>query len=209
MEAEQEAIISDTANETSADATEQGQDLREAAKALLDNSHPFAKLFPLMEGDEYAGLVEDIRLNGLRDAIWVDQHGRILDGRNRMRACMEAGVPCKRQTFEGDDAAILRFVISRNLHRRHLDASQRALIAAELANIKSGEFAGNQHVPSANLQRAQLSQTAAANLMNVSPRSVADAVKVRNEGEPELFQAVKEGKLKVSRAAKTVQGIHR
>ena len=55
MEVEQETIISDTANETSADATEQRQDLREAAKALLDNCHPFAKLFPLMEGDEFAG----------------------------------------------------------------------------------------------------------------------------------------------------------
>ena len=62
-------------------------------------------------------------------------------------------------------------------------------------------------MPSANLQRAQLSQAAAAKLMNVSPRSVADAVKVRNEGAPELLQEVKEGKLKVSRAAKTAHGI--
>jgi hypothetical protein len=158
-----------------------------------------------MEGDEYAGLVEDVRLNGLREPIWVDQHGRVVDGRNRKRACLEAGVPCTRRTFEGDDDAILRFVISRNLRRRHLDASQRAAIAAELANIKPGNFAGNQHVPSANLQSPLLSQAGAAKLMNVSPRSVADAVKVRNEGAPELFRAVKEGKLTVSRAAKTAK----
>ena len=118
---------------------------------------------------------------------------------------MEAGVPCTKQTFDGDDDAILRFVISKNLHRRHLDASQRAMIAAELANIKSGEFAGNQHVPSANLQSPQLSQAAAAELMNVSPRLVADAVKVRNEGAPELLQEVKQGKTTVSRAAKTAK----
>ena len=100
-----------------------------------------------MEGDEYAALVEDIRLNGLREPIWVDQHGRILDGRNRMRACMEAGVPCNKKTFEGDDDAILRFVISKNLHRRHLDASQRALIAAELANINPGSSQATSMCP--------------------------------------------------------------
>jgi ParB/Sulfiredoxin domain len=158
-----------------------------------------------MEGDDFAPLIADIRAEGLREPIWIDHQGRILDGRNRMRACLKAGAPCIKRTFPGDDAAILRFVISKNLRRRHLDASQRAMIAAELANIKPRVFAGNQHVPSANLQTSQLSQAGAAKLMNVSPRSVADAVKVRKEGEPELLQAVKEGKLTVSRAAKVAK----
>jgi hypothetical protein len=59
-----------------------------------------------------------------------------------------------------------------NLKRRHLDATQRSAIAAELANIKLGDFVGNQHVGSANWQ-TPVSQTEAATLLNVSPRSVA------------------------------------
>jgi len=49
--------------------------------------------------------------------------------------------------FKGDNAA--KDVISWNLHRRHLNESQRAMVAAKLANIKIGD---NQHIGgSANL----------------------------------------------------------
>ena len=137
MKAEQETITND-ADETSHDAAEHCHDLQQTTTALLDNSHPLASLFPLMEGAEYAGLVEDIRANGLREPIVVDGRGRILDGRNRLRACLEAGVDYTKTTFSGDDDAILRFVISKNLHRRHLDTSQRAMIAADLANHRHG-----------------------------------------------------------------------
>jgi hypothetical protein len=128
------------------------ENLVETDTWIINKAHPYANLFPLMEGDDFAALIADIKANGLCELIWMDEQGRILDGRNRMRACLKAGVPCNKRTFHGDDAAILRFVISKNLRRRHLDASQRAMIAAELANIKRGVFAGNQHVPSANLQ---------------------------------------------------------
>jgi hypothetical protein len=56
-----------------------------------------------------------------------------------------------------------------NLKRRHLDATQRSAIAAELANMRLGD---NQHGGSANWQTL-VSQTEAATLLNVSPRSVA------------------------------------
>ena len=122
MKAQQQTITTD-ADETSHDATEHCQDPQQTT--LLNNSHPLASLFPLMEGAEYAGLVEDIRANGLREPIVVDGRGRILDGRNRLRACLEAGVEYTKTTFSGDEDAILRFVVSKNLHRRHLDTSQR------------------------------------------------------------------------------------
>ncbi|WP_247460200.1 MT-A70 family methyltransferase [Bradyrhizobium sp. 153] len=52
--------------------------------ALL-SFHRFANLFPLIEGQEFYDLAEDIRENGLRDRI--DLLGdAILDGRNRYRA---------------------------------------------------------------------------------------------------------------------------
>jgi hypothetical protein len=56
-----------------------------------------------------------------------------------------------------------------NLKRRHLDATQRSAIAAELANMQQGQR--TDLIPSANWQN--VSQTEAAALLNVSPRAVA------------------------------------
>ena len=85
--------------------------------------HPIAEIFPMIEGPEFDALVADVREHGLREPI-VTFEGAILDGRNRFRACQAAGIPYRLEPFRGDDAA--SFVVSLNLRRRHMDASQRA-----------------------------------------------------------------------------------
>jgi hypothetical protein len=90
--------------------------------------------------------------------------GKILDGRNRYRACIEAGVELRFRTFgdrasDGDDPRA--FVISLNIMRRHLSESQRAMIAARLANLDEGR-------PSKTPVIAGVSQGEAAELCNVS-----------------------------------------
>lgn len=91
--------------------------------------HPAAEIFPLMTGDQFQGLVEDIRENGLLEPIILFE-GKILDGRNRLRACEEAGIEPHFTEVIGVDPT--NFVISRNLHRRHLTVGQRCAIALDL-----------------------------------------------------------------------------
>jgi MT-A70 len=160
--------------------------------------HPYAELFPLMEGAEFASLVADIKANGLREPIveYGRPGGPILDGRNRYRACMEADVPMVTRVYEGNDP--LTYVLSLNLHRRHLGESQRAMIASKLANMKQGARTDLQ--PSANLPEV-VSQPDAARLLNVSDRLVRDAKVVREKGVPELVERVERGELPVSAAA--------
>ena len=95
--------------------------------------HPLAKNFPLMNGVEFNELVADVKANnGLHEPITLYQ-GKILDGRNRYRACLNAKVEPRFEEFEGNNAAALAFVISKNIHRRHLKAKEkRDAIAALL-----------------------------------------------------------------------------
>jgi phage N-6-adenine-methyltransferase len=158
--------------------------------------HPLANIFPLIEGAEFHALVEDIRLNGQREPI-VLLDGKILDGRNRYRACLLAGEEPASVTYYGEDA--VSFVISLNLRRRHLDETQRAVVAAKLANIKR-EDTLNKGPRSANLQNG-ISQSDAADMLNVSTRSVSSARKVIDEGVPKLVEALERGEIAVSAAA--------
>jgi hypothetical protein len=93
--------------------------------------HPLADLFPLMMGNEFGEFVADIKANGLREKITLYE-GKILEGRNRYRACREADVKVETDDFEGDEACARAFVISKNIHRRHLDARQKREIVAAL-----------------------------------------------------------------------------
>ena len=157
--------------------------------------HPYAAVLPLLEGKALADLTADVKTNGLREPI-VLFAGMILDGRNRWNACKAAGVEPRFVDYQGNDP--LALVISMNVRRRHLDESQRSLIASRLANMRQGERTDLQ--PSANLRK--VSQAEAAERLNVSERSVTFAALVLNEATPALLHAVEQGKIAVSLAAK-------
>lgn len=91
--------------------------------------HKLAKYFPLLEGEEFDLLVQDIQENGQLEPI-VTVNGEILDGVNRYRACQKLGIEPVTVAYEGDDP--LSYVISLNIRRRHLSESQRAMLATEM-----------------------------------------------------------------------------
>jgi ParB-like chromosome segregation protein Spo0J len=161
-------------------------------------THPLAEIFPLIDEDSFVALKNDIAAHGLHEPIWFYE-GQILDGRHRYRACRELELDCPTRSYTGDDP--LGFMLSMNLQRRHLNESQRAMVAAKIATMRQGER--TDVAPSANLQK--VSQSKAADLVNISVRTLADAKKVQAEAQPEVIRAVEAGHIAVSAAAKLAQ----
>ena len=136
------------------------------------HSHPAADIFPRMAPDDFEQFKANISANGLLEPIWIC-NGMVLDGRHRMRACSESGIEPSFRKYAGDDPSA--FVVSLNLQRRHLDTSQRAMVAAKLAILPK---AANQHSPNGEPSKTQAD---AAEMLNVGKRSVELARKVLDE----------------------------
>lgn len=165
------------------------------------SSHPIADLFPLMSDSEFFALKQDIAGNGLQEPIWIYQ-GMVLDGRNRYRACQEIGIDAPSREYLGADP--VAFVVSLNLARRHLNESQRGMVAAKLANMRRGgdrPSANDSNFESANLPNGNVSQPQAAEMLNVSERTVRSAKKVIDYAIPEITQKVDSGEMSVSLGA--------
>ncbi|MGZ6279481.1 MAG: DNA modification methylase [Ktedonobacteraceae bacterium] len=156
--------------------------------------HELANLFPLIEGEEFAALVEDIRAHGLELPIYMYE-GKILDGRNRYRACLEAGINPRYKVYEGDSPA--SFVVSMNKHRRHLTSSQLAFSAVELEKLlaveaekrkQATQFGANGGQNNLTTDKGKASAQAAS-IMGTNQQYVLDAKKVIAHS-PELAQQV-------------------
>lgn len=158
--------------------------------------HELSNIFPLMQDAEFDALKADIKQNGLIEPIWIDRDGKIIDGRNRHRACIETGVSEKFRTYEKSD--VLGFIIGLNLHRRHLNETQRAVVACNISNLKNG-----QRATFANLQSTPVTQSKAAEMLNVSPRTVATVKAVEKEA-PELLEKMERGEITAHEASKKV-----
>jgi ParB-like chromosome segregation protein Spo0J len=110
--------------------------------------HPAAELFPLLSETDPAALkelAEDIRQHGQREpASYIkDSDGNrvLLDGRNRLDALEMLG-----RKIDINDSSMFEqlslsidaqsFIISKNIHRRHLNADKRDLLIAKLLKAK-------------------------------------------------------------------------
>src|SRR5690349_1020225 len=100
-------------------------------------AHPFSNVFPEMTEAVFEDFKQDIKKNGQVEPVILYERA-ILDGRHRARALVELGRDIVTREFIGTEGEARAFVISLNLQRRHLDESQRAMIAGRLANIQNG-----------------------------------------------------------------------
>lgn len=178
--------------------------------------HEAANIFPLDESN-LSDLAKDIRKSGQQVPIERFE-GKIIDGRRRFKACQMVGVePQFRDVKPADPIA---YVLSLNLHRRHLKPSQLAMCAARAKTLRKkldgearermreGGKAGGKGRPKQGMEnlphpndsgatRDQIGKT-----FGVSGKLVDQAAKVLADGTPELIDAVDNDLLAASTAAK-------
>jgi hypothetical protein len=154
--------------------------------------HRLADLFPILDDKSAAfeALVDDVRERGQQEPVWLYE-GKILDGRNRYLACQRINREVNVKTWTGDDP--IGFVLSVNLHRRHLNEGQRAMVAAKLTDLEKG---ANQYTKAEGV-----SIDTASKLLNVGRASINRARKVLATGDPALVAAVEQGTASVTAAA--------
>ncbi|SAK88679.1 hypothetical protein AWB77_04810 [Caballeronia fortuita] len=139
--------------------------------------HPLSAAFPTFAQEDLAALAEDIRQFGQRESgLMLD--GMVLDGWNRYCACQLAGIEFNWIEFDDEhpDVDPVAFVLSKNLHRRHLTASQRAAAVVACAQWAP---AGNPNLaPGARL----MTNSELAREADVSPRTISHAKAAHEAG---------------------------
>ena len=131
----------------------------------------------------------DIPKNGLIHPIVIFE-GKILEGRNRYRACQMVGIVPSCEDYTGTDPR--GYVISANAMRRDLTKGQRACVAQELATAPEGN-PNRANSPSCDLTLEETTE-----LMRVSRTSARDARAIF-KAEPKIYQDVKDGKISLNR----------
>jgi len=94
-----------------------------------ENWHPAANMLPLMSASEikeFEGLVSNMKIAGLMNPITLCE-GKVLDGRNRLLACVELGITPRFVDWGGSGSTPAEWVVAQNVSRRNLTASQKAV----------------------------------------------------------------------------------
>ena len=181
--------------------------------------HPAADLFPMVDAAEFAELCADIKERGLHQPITVYKDGTLLDGRNRLLACYQTHQEVVLDRYEGTDP--VQFSLSANLHRRHLNAGQRAVIALKVRELlqpaakerqrEAGEKFGKGAKLSADLREPiatpaehRKSTAEAAKATGASPRAVEQAARVEKMA-PDLLPQVRAGTMALDKAHREAQ----
>ncbi|WP_340124259.1 hypothetical protein [Methylobacter svalbardensis] len=160
--------------------------------------HPLCTYFPRMSDAEFISLKENIQTNGQTHPIYT-LDGMILDGGNRYRALCELGIAPVIIEYTGSNPT--QFILSSNLHRRHLTQGQSAAIVSASQSWVNAQAAG-----SAQLQNVvQLdSATSRAKQSGVGHRTQQLADKLVKEAPAELVKEVIDGKKSLNKAIKEI-----
>jgi phage N-6-adenine-methyltransferase len=167
--------------------------------------HKYANLFPLLEGEDYNNLKEDIKKNGQLEAIYLFDN-QIIDGRNRYRVCLDLGIKPKIKEYGGKKEDLLSFILSLNLHRRHMSTNEKALLGVELIELFKEEAANRQKSglkqfsssASGDAHGQGKSSAAAGKLIGVSSSSIERTARIVAHGVPDLVDQVRNNQINLS-----------
>ena len=159
--------------------------------------HAFAKILPAMADSDFDSLRESLKTDGYIGPPIYTFEGKILDGVHRYRLCVELGIEPPFVEYSGDNA--FRFALNQNLARRHLNESQRAMVAARLVTTEA--YRPRKLSTSIDV----LTQPAAAALLTVSKPSVQRAQALLATKDTAAIAAVDSGDLRVSKALNLVK----
>ncbi len=165
--------------------------------------------------------IEDIRKNGQQVPIELFG-GKIIDGRRRFKACGIAGVQPKFRDVSAVVTDPITYVMSLNLHRRHLAISQLAMVAAKVREIyerqakermkegggdKKSTTAKSGMSPAAYPIEGKRGATRdiVGATVGVTGTTVDKATKVLKQAVPEVIEAVEQGRMTVTVAARLAE----
>ena len=157
--------------------------------------HPVAAMFPEFPPEEYTSLRADIEANGVRFPVVVCGSW-LVDGRTRLRACRDLDLePPVQELDEGTD--VVEWIVSANVRRRHLSTSQRAVLAAQLADgegVTLDDAAASLSVSRMSVARARAARGIESGKLHAAlldgTVTVGDAYKVRDADPVRLDAAV-------------------
>jgi len=163
--------------------------------------HPLSKVFPDMPEDEQSALTEDMKIHGQRQPIILKDE-MVIDGWHRYVGLLVLNIEPKTANLP-DDVDPVAYVLSANIHRRHLDATQRAAAVTRCAAwAQSGE---NQHTrggaatsPPADGAAVPLTNAEMAEVARVSVRTIQQCKAATAAG---LGDALRDGIVTAERAA--------
>lgn len=178
--------------------------------------HPAAQVFPVMGDAELDELAADIKTNGQLDPVVLHpEDDSVLDGRSRIEACRRAGVEPDTCYWDGEGSPVT-WVLSKNLHRRHLTASQKAVVAADALPLFETEAKERQRASGGAkagavsaivrepVEAAGKASHKAAKVTGVSARYV-EAAKAIAQRDPKLLEQVRAGKVTLNQAKKAIK----
>jgi hypothetical protein len=160
----------------------------------------------MMTAGEFRELMADLQGNGLRIPITLFE-GKILDGRNRYKACKQIGIVPEFRDFNGDGDPV-EFIVSMNLRRRNLTESQKGLVGAKIASLERGRPKETAKSPAKeaekNPPRGGFTEAEAAKAVDTSERTVSRAKKVLREAPKSEIKAIEQGKKTLGEVEKQV-----
>jgi len=156
--------------------------------------HPAADIFPMLSDEDLADLAEDIRANGQLFPIMLDHEGRLVDGRNRLKACGIVGVKPKFETLNGHDP--LAFIAGANVRRRNLTKGRQAMGLAMLYpeehKNKGGRGKKNEAINRAETAQFSKTRLLQARTVLAYSRPMAEEVVKGNRSLDDAIKSVKE-----------------